>query len=63
MYAYKIDHGLVVDGIVTDGENTNALWAAENLGGIWIDSSTLAWIGGTWDEVNGFQPPAPTPEE
>lgn len=64
-YAYKIDNGLVIDGIVTYGVNSNAQWAMDNLGGFWVDSFTLAWIGGTWDEEHGFQPPysEPEPEE
>lgn len=61
-YAYRVENGQVIDGIVVDGVNTNAQWATENLGGFWVDTDTLVWIGGTWDDVNGFQPPAP-PEE
>lgn len=61
-YAYRVENGQVIDGIVVDGVNTNAQWATENIGGFWVDTDTLVWIGGTWDETNGFQPPAP-PEE
>lgn len=52
IYAYKVENGIVVNGIVG-----NAAWAMEKLGGFWVESETLAWIGGIWDEVNGFQPP------
>jgi hypothetical protein len=54
-YAYRIDNGLVTDGIIVDGANTNAQWAIDNIGGFWVDSATPAWVGGTWDETNGFQ--------
>lgn len=56
-YAAKIENGVVTQVIVGD-----AWWAIERLGGLWIDSDTPVWIGGTWDEINGFQPPAP-PEQ
>lgn len=62
-YAYRVENGLVVDGIVVDGLNTNAQWASENLGGFWIDSDTPAWIGGTWNETDGFMPPSSPVEE
>ena len=52
-YAYKIENGVVVDGIVG-----TAAWAIDRLGGLWIDSDRKVWVGGTWDETNGFQPPA-----
>lgn len=55
-YSYKIENGLVIDGTVSDG-TCAAQWLIENFGGTWIDSETPAWIGGTWDETNGFQPP------
>lgn len=57
VYAYRIEDGIVVDGIVG-----TAAGATRRQGGFWVDSPTLAWIGGTWDETNGFQPPvAPEP--
>lgn len=61
-YAYHIENGQVIDGIIVDGINTNAQWATENLGGFWIDSDTPAWIGGFWDEQYGFRPPQPSPD-
>lgn len=61
-YSYKIENNIVVDGIVVDGENTNAQWAIENLGGFWVDSEILTWIGGTWTEQDGFRPPQPSPD-
>lgn len=62
-YAYRIENGQVIDGIVVDGVNTNAQWAIENIGGLWVDADAPAWIGGTWNETNGFQPVEPEPEE
>lgn len=58
IYAFKIENGVVVQGIVG-----TAKWAVENLGGYWVQSEILAWIGGTWDEINGFRPPEPSVEE
>jgi hypothetical protein len=56
-YAAQIENGVILQVIVGD-----ALWATERLGGFWVDSDTLVGIGWTWDEINGFQPPA-SPEE
>lgn len=60
-YAYRVDSGIVIDGIVVDGIITNAQWASDNLGGFWIDTDTPAWVGGAWDEINGFRPTSPYP--
>lgn len=56
-YAAQIENGVVLQ--VTVG---NAEWCIDRIGGFWVDTDTLVGIGWTWDEVNGFQPPAP-PEE
>lgn len=56
-YAGKVEEGVVVQTIVGTAE-----WAKTNLGGEWHDSPTKIWLGGTWDETNGFQPPAPPAE-
>lgn len=56
-YAALIDNGIVTQVVVG-----NAELCIERLGGFWVDSDKPVWIGGTWDDVNGFQPPAP-PEE
>lgn len=56
-YAAQIENGVILQVIVGD-----ASWATERLGGFWVDTDTLVGIGWTWDETNGFQPPAP-PEE
>jgi hypothetical protein len=53
-YAVRIENGVVLEAIVGTAE-----WANTHLGGEWRDSPTKVWIGGTWDETNGFQPPAP----
>lgn len=55
-YAAQITNGLVAQVIVGTAE-----WANTRLDGTWIDSDILVGIGWTWDETNGFQPPA-TPE-
>lgn len=51
--AYKIEDGVVTNGLVGTAE-----WAIEVHGGFWVETDIKAWIGGTWDEINGFQPPA-----
>jgi len=56
IYSYKIENGVVVDATLSDG-TCAAEWLIENFGGFWIDSETRAWVGGTWDPENGFQPP------
>lgn len=56
-YAAQVTNGLVT--WVTVG---NAEWCMERLGGLWVDSDTLVGIGWTWDEINGFQPPASSEE-
>lgn len=59
----KIHDGVVVDvTVATSATIGNAEWCMERLGGFWIDTDILVGIGWTWDEINGFQPPAP-PEE
>lgn len=58
-YVAKIENSLVIQVIVGTAD-----WATPNLGGQWVDSETLVGIGWTWDETNGFQPPAePTEPE
>ena len=52
VYAAKIDNGIVTHVIVG-----TAGWAVENIGGQWVDTSTLVGIGWAWDETNGFQEP------
>jgi hypothetical protein len=52
--SYKIENGVVTDGLVG-----TAQWATEQYGGFWVETETKAWIGGTWNETDGFQPPAP----
>lgn len=54
LIAVRVENGVVIDAIVATIE-----WATENLGGLWVQSDGPVWIGGTWDEINGFQPPAP----
>jgi hypothetical protein len=56
-YAAQIQNGVVHQ--VTVG---NAEWCINRLGGLWVDTGTLVGIGWTWDEINGFQPPAPSAE-
>ena len=56
-YAYLIENGVVVDGLVGTAE-----WAVEQFGGLWVQTDTKAWIGGTWDEQLGFMPPVPAEE-
>jgi hypothetical protein len=56
-YAAQIQNGVVQQ--VTVG---NAEWCIDRLGGLWVDTGTLVGIGWTWDETNGFQPPAPPAE-
>lgn len=52
-YSYRIENGVVVEGLVG-----LAQWATENFGGFWVESPVKVWIGGTWTETDGFQPPA-----
>lgn len=54
VYAAKVEDGVVTQVIVGTAE-----WAIQRLGGYWVDSGIPVWLGGTWDEVNGFQPPTP----
>jgi len=61
IYSYQVQDGIVIDGTVSDG-TCAAEWLMEVKGGFWVDTETPAWIGGTWDEINGFQPPAPPAE-
>lgn len=49
----------IVGGVVTQVTVGTAQWCIDWLGGLWVDSDTLVGIGWTWDEINGFQPPAP----
>lgn len=60
LYVAQIRDGVVVDvTVATSATIGNAEWCMERLGGFWVDSDTLVGIGWTWDEINGFQPPAP----
>jgi hypothetical protein len=61
-FAYKIINGVIVDGILTDGQNSNASWSSKNNGGVWVDSEQPQFIGGLWDEEHGFRPPQPSPD-
>jgi hypothetical protein len=56
-YAGKVENGVVVNAIVGTAELSTELF-----GGEWHESDEKIPLGGTWDETNGFQPPAP-PEE
>lgn len=47
----------IVDGVVVRAIVGSAVWATETLGGFWIESDKPVWIGGTWSETDGFQPP------
>lgn len=62
-YSFKIENSLVVDGKVNSAD-CGAAWLTEVLGGVWIESNELIpiGIGWAWDEINGFQPPAPSAE-
>lgn len=53
-YAAQITNNLVTQVIVATAE-----WANSRLDGTWVDSDLLVGVGWTWDEINGFQPPAP----
>jgi hypothetical protein len=56
-YAAEIVDGLVVRVIVGD-----PMWAAENLGGVWVGSDTKVGIGWLWDGHHLTPPPSPEPE-
>ena len=54
-YAARIEDGMVVQVIVGD-----AGWAADRLGGVWLDSPTKVGVG--WQQFDGgLRPPAPFP--
>lgn len=53
-YAARIENGIVAQVIVGTAE-----WAIENLGGFWVDTPDKVWLGGTWNETDGFLPPEP----
>jgi hypothetical protein len=57
IYAGRVENGVVVECIVGTAE-----WAIENLGGEWYDSPLKVWIGGTWNNKDGFRPPQPFPD-
>jgi hypothetical protein len=57
LYSFRIDDGVVTQGTMSTPECA-AEWLTENFGGFWVDSETLAGVGWTWDETNGFQPPS-----
>lgn len=46
----------IVDGVVARCIVGNAEWAAENLGGKWVDSEITVGIGWSWDG-HSFAPP------
>lgn len=56
-YAARIEDGTVVQVIVGD-----AGWAADRLGGVWLNSPVKVGIG--WQTVDGqiVPPPVPDPE-
>lgn len=55
-YAAEIVDGQVVRVIVGD-----PVWAAENLGGVWVGSDTKVGAGWLWDGMTFTPPPAPEP--
>ena len=57
-YAAEIVDGQVVRAIVGD-----PVWAAENLGGVWVGSDTKVGVGWLWDGVALTPPPSPEPTE
>ena len=59
VYSYQIENGFVVDGTVSDGLCA-AEWLMKVKGGVWVDSETPAWIGGTYNGTT-FQPPYTEP--
>jgi hypothetical protein len=56
IYAAQIENDLVVQVIVGD-----PVWAAENIGGVWVGSDTKVGIGWLWDGVSLAPSPAPEP--
>lgn len=56
LYAAEIVDGLVVRVIVGTSK-----WATENLGGVWVETTTLPGAGWIWNEMDGFRPPPPPP--
>lgn len=58
LYAAEIVDGLVVRVIVGSSK-----WATENLGGVWVETTTLPGVGWTYDNTNGFQPPVTVSED
>ena len=54
-YAARIEDGTVVQVIVGDAD-----WAADRLGGVWLNSPTKVGVG--WQQYDGgLRPPAPFP--
>ena len=49
------------DGVVEQSIVGTAEWAAERLGGTWVDTETKVGIGWTYSEEHGFRPPQPFP--
>lgn len=50
----------IVDGFVTQVIVGTAAWAADRLGGVWVDSPSKVGVG--WQQFEGgLRPPAPFP--
>ena len=56
MYAARIENGIVVNVLVGSAE-----WAADSLGGEWMDLLKKVNVGWVYSDEHGFRPPRPFP--
>jgi hypothetical protein len=53
----------IIDGLVAQVIVGTAQWAADNLGGTWVDSPEKVGIGWIYDGTDIVPPPAPEPDD